>query len=70
MQRSETVAPVALAVTVGALAAVGAIVLRQLIRIVQWFFFDQGGRLALGLGIPWAERLHILQFFENNLGVP
>ncbi len=60
MQRSETVAPVALAVTVGALAAVGAIVLRQLIRIVQWFFFDQGGRLALGLGIPWAERIHLL----------
>jgi len=60
LQRSETVAPVALAVTVGALAAAGAIVLRQLIRAVQWLFFDQGERLGAALGVPWAERLHLL----------
>jgi len=59
-QRSETVVPVALAVTVGALAAAGAIVLRQLIRAVQWLFFDQGERLGAALGVPWAERLHLL----------
>jgi len=61
MQRSETVAPVALAVTVGSLAAVGAIVLRQLIRVVQWAFFDQGERLGAALGLPsWADRFHLL----------
>ena len=60
LQRSETVAPVALAVTIGSLAAVGAIVLRQLIRGVQWIFFDQGGRLGAALGAPWADRIHLL----------
>ena len=60
LQRSETVAPVAFAVTIGALSAVGAIVLRWLIRGVQWFFFDQGQRLGAGLGAPWLERLHLL----------
>jgi CIC family chloride channel protein len=60
VQRSETVAPVAFAVTIGALAAAGAIVLRQLIRVVQWVFFDLGESLAGSLGIPWAENIHIL----------
>jgi CIC family chloride channel protein len=61
LQRSETVAPVALAVTVGAMAAVGAIVLRLLIRGVQWFFFDQGERFSAGLGGgAWVERLPLL----------
>ena len=60
LQRSETLAPVALAVTVGALAAAGAIVLRVLIRAVQWFFFDQGERLGAALGVGWADRLHLL----------
>jgi CIC family chloride channel protein len=59
-QRSETVAPVALAVSVGALAAVGAIVLRQLIRGVQWLFFDQGQQVADWLAIPGAGRIHLL----------
>ncbi|MCJ7627755.1 MAG: chloride channel protein, partial [Longimicrobiales bacterium] len=60
MQRSETVAPVAMAVTVGALAAAGAIVLRVLIRAVQWFFFDQGERLGAAIGFHWAEHIHYL----------
>jgi len=60
MQRSETVAPVAMAVTVGTLAAIGAIVLRQLIRAVQWIFFDQGAQLVGATGVPWTQRLHIL----------
>jgi CIC family chloride channel protein len=60
LQRSETVAPVALAVTVGTLAAIGAIVLRQLIRFVQWLFFDLGGRIPGGFGPEWAQRLHYL----------
>ena len=60
LQRSETVAPVALAISVGALAAGGAIVLRLLIRLVKWVFFDQGGVLARGLGIPALERVHLL----------
>jgi chloride channel protein, CIC family len=60
IQRSDTVAPVAMAVVVGVVAAGGAILLRALIRAVQWLFFDQGERLGLALGFPWAERLHML----------
>ncbi len=60
VQRSDTVAPVAMAVAVGAVAAVGAIVLRLLIRAVQWFFFDQGANLGQAIGLPWAGRLHML----------
>lgn len=60
VQRSDTVAPVAMAVVVGVVAAAGAIVLRLLIRAVQWFFFDQGERLSMSIGFPWAERLHML----------
>jgi chloride channel protein, CIC family len=60
IQRSDTVAPVAMAVVVGVVAAGGAILLRALIRAVQWFFFDQGERLGLAMGFPWAERLHML----------
>jgi CIC family chloride channel protein len=60
LQRSETLAPVALAVTVGLLAAVGAIVLRGLIRAVQWAFFDQGGRLFSALDLPGLDRIHLL----------
>jgi CIC family chloride channel protein len=44
-----------MAVTVGLLAAVGAILLRWLIRAVQWLFFDQGGRMSAALDTPWAE---------------
>ncbi len=53
-------APVALAVTVGALSAVGAIVLRVLIRWVQYLFFDQGGRLAEALAGTFLDRVHLL----------
>lgn len=60
LQRSETLAPVALAITVGALSALGAIVLRLLIRWVQWIFFDQGSRLAGGLGVEGLNRIHLL----------
>jgi len=60
IQRSETVAPVAMAVTVGMLAAIGAILLRGLIRIVQWLFFDQGARLGSALDTPWTDRIHFL----------
>jgi len=60
LQRSETVAPVALAVTVGALAAGGAIVLRLLIRLVQWLFFVQGARLTGSFPPPWLDRIHLL----------
>lgn len=60
LQRSETVAPVALAVTVGALAAAGAIVLRVLIRWVQWIFFDRGERLSQLLGVEGLDRIHLL----------
>ena len=60
LQRSETLAPVALAITVGALSALGAIVLRLLIRWVQWVFFDQGSRLAGGLGVEGLNRIHLL----------
>ena len=60
LQRSETVAPVALAVSVGALAAGGAIILRLLIRLVQWVFFDWGGSLAGTLGVPGLGRIHLI----------
>ena len=60
LQRSETVAPVALAISVGALAAGGAIVLRLLIRAVKWLFFTQGEALAGSLGIPALGRIHLL----------
>ncbi len=50
----------ALAMTVGGLAALGAIVLRWLIRAVQWVFFDQGGRLGSAFQGTWAERAHLL----------
>mgnify|MGYP006285844769 FL=1 len=60
LQRSETLAPVLLAVTVGALASAGAILLRALIRGVQWLFFDQGGRLAELLPASWLGRIHLL----------
>jgi len=60
LQRSETVAPVALAVSVGALAAGGAITLRLLIRLVQWVFFDWGGSLAGSWGVPGLGRIHLI----------
>lgn len=60
LQRSETLAPVALAITVGALSAGGAIILRLLIRWVQWVFFQQGGRLAGSLGVESLRRIHLL----------
>lgn len=60
LQRSETVGPVALAITVGALSACGAIILRLLIRVVKWAFFDQGASLSARLGIPVLERVHLL----------
>lgn len=60
LQRSETVGPVALAISVGALAAGGAIVLRLLIRMVQWVFFDRGSDLAGRLGIEALDRIHLL----------
>ncbi|MFQ5890572.1 MAG: chloride channel protein [Gemmatimonadota bacterium] len=52
IQRSETTGPVLLSLTVGLLAGVGAIVLRQLISAVQWVFFVQGARLPRFLGLP------------------
>ncbi len=52
LQRSDTLAPLAMAVTVGLLAGGGAIVLRWLIRAVQWVFFDQGTRLGDTMGLP------------------
>ncbi len=57
LQRSETVAPVGLAITVGALAAAGAVVLRALIRWVQWLFFEEGAGLGEALGVT---RIHVL----------
>lgn len=60
LQRSETVAPVALAISVGAMAAGGAIVLRLLIRSVQWLLFDQGVVVAEALGVPGLQRIHLL----------
>jgi len=60
LQRSETVAPVALAITVGALSAGGAIILRVLIRWVQWVFFHQGDRLSQALNMESLSRIHLL----------
>lgn len=61
LARSETVGPVALAVTVGLLAGAGAIGLRWMIETVRWLFFDQGHRLALALDLPtWGFYLHTL----------
>ncbi len=60
LQRSETVTPVALAITVGALAAGGAILLRHLIRLVQWVFFEGGERLTVALGLDSLGGLHLL----------
>jgi CIC family chloride channel protein len=54
------VGPVALAITVGALSAVGAIVLRLLIDWVKWLFFDQGARFSQALGIEALGRIHLL----------
>ena len=59
-QRSETVGPVALAITVGGFSALGAIVLRLLIRLVQWVFFVQGGRLFDGLDRMGLARVHLI----------
>jgi CIC family chloride channel protein len=50
-----------LAVSVGLLAGAGAIILRWLIRAVQWAFFNQGGRLPGLLGFPESLRdIHML----------
>ncbi|HSG48516.1 MAG TPA: chloride channel protein, partial [Longimicrobiales bacterium] len=57
LQGSDTVGPLALAVAVGLLAGGGAVLLRAMIRAVQWVFFDQGTRLDLLTGLPvpaWA----------------
>lgn len=57
LQRSDTWAPLAMAVAVGAVAGAGAVVLRWMIRAVQWVFFDQGTALESTLGLPlppWA----------------
>jgi CIC family chloride channel protein len=60
LQRSETLGPVLLAISVGALAAVGAIVLRVLIGWVKWLFFDQGARLSQSFGVESLDRVHLL----------
>ena len=60
VQRSETVAPVGLAITVGVFAAAGAVILRALIRGVQWLCFDQGARLGGALEWMGTARLHLL----------
>ena len=60
IQRSETVGPVALAMTVGLFAGAGAIVLRWLIRVVQWLFFEQGSRLTGGFEIGSFGGIHLL----------
>lgn len=52
LQRSETWGPLAMAVAVGLVAGGGAIVLRWMIRAVQWLFFDQGTSLQSAYGIP------------------
>lgn len=57
LQRSDTWGPLAMAVAVGAVAGAGAVVLRWMIRAVQWVFFDQGTALDSTLGLPvppWA----------------
>ena len=60
VQRSETVAPVGLAVTVGIFAAAGAVILRGLIRVVRWLCFDQGAHLGEAMGWIGSTRLHLL----------
>lgn len=52
VQRSTTLGPLTMAVAVGVLSGVGAIVLRWMIRAVQWVFFDEGTRLGPDLGLP------------------
>ncbi|HSW28450.1 MAG TPA: chloride channel protein [Longimicrobiales bacterium] len=52
LQRSETWAPLAMAVAVGVVAGGGAIALRWMIRAVQWFFFDRGTTLGSAYGLP------------------
>lgn len=54
LRRSTTVGPLAMAVSVGILAGLGAIALRAMIRAVQWLFFDQGGRLG-----EWLTQVHV-----------
>ena len=49
-----------MAITVGALAAVGAIVLRALIGWVKWVFFDQGARISEAFGVEALEGVHLL----------
>ncbi len=52
LQGSHTLGPLALAVAVGLLAGAGAVILRGMIRGVQWVFFDQGTRLGVFTGLP------------------
>jgi CIC family chloride channel protein len=52
LNHSTTVKPIALAITVGLLAGIGSIVLRWLIRGVQWLFIDMGGGVGLSVGLP------------------
>lgn len=57
LQRSDMVGPMAMAVAVGVLAGCGAILLRWMVRAVQWLFFDQGTQLGALLNLPippWA----------------
>ena len=49
-----------MAIAVGALAAVGAIVLRALIGWVKWIFFEQGARISEGFGVGGLEKIHLL----------
>ncbi|MFQ5538512.1 MAG: chloride channel protein [Gemmatimonadota bacterium] len=51
-RQSTTVGPVSLAVLVGLLAAVGAIVLRWLIAWVKWVSFEVGLDMGSVLGVP------------------
>ena len=44
LRRSTTAGPLALATAIGLLSGVAAIGLRWMIAVVQWLFFDQGGR--------------------------
>lgn len=52
LQGSDTLGPLTLAVAVGLLAGGGAVILRGMIRGVQWLFFDQGARLQELTGLP------------------
>lgn len=52
LQRSDTVAPLAMALAVGVLSGLGAVALRWMIRGVQWVFFDQGTQLGPRLQVP------------------